>query len=282
MPGERIPAESAMPAARYKDHLRALYSRFNVRQFVHPDPLEFLYAYDALQDREIVALAASALAYGNVRQILKSVSVVLDRLESPHDFLMRASRTSLEQTFRDFKHRFTTGQELATFLYGVKRVIRQCGSLRECFLRGFQDDHDTIIPALGRLVDELSGVFDSKPRSLLPPPRLGSACKRLNLFLRWMVRRDGVDPGGWDEVPPSKLIVPLDVHMHRICLQLGLTRRKQANLRTACEVTTAFRAIEPDDPVRFDFCLTRLGIRDDMDPDEFIQLCKEACRQSDG
>ena len=76
-----------------------------------------------------------------------------------------------------------------------------------------------------------------------------------------MVRQDEVDPGGWDSVPPSKLIVPVDTHMHRIALQLGLTKRKQANLRTAHEITAAFKAIEPEDPVKFDFCLTRLGIR---------------------
>ena len=116
---------------------------------------------------------------------------------------------------------------------------------------------------------ELSAPFPGKPRSLLPSPVAGSACKRLNLFLRWMVRRDEVDPGGWDHVPPSKLIVPLDIHMHRISLQLGLTGRKQANLKAACEITNAFRAIEPDDPVRYDFSLTRLGIRDDLTPDGF-------------
>jgi uncharacterized protein (TIGR02757 family) len=92
-----------------------------------------------------------------------------------------------------------------------------------------------------------------------------------------MVRRDNVDPGGWDDVPASKLIVPLDVHMHRISVSLGLTKRKQAGLRTACEITDAFRIIEPKDPVKFDFCVTRLGIRDDTDPQTFIEACKAAC-----
>jgi uncharacterized protein (TIGR02757 family) len=99
----------------------------------------------------------------------------------------------------------------------------------------------------------------------VPSPVGGSACKRLNLFLRWMVRQDGVDPGGWDNVPQSKLIVPVDTHMHRICLRLGLTTRKQANMATALEITEGFRALAPDDPVRYDFSLTRLGIRRDAD-----------------
>ena len=131
-----------------------------------------------------------------------------------------------------------------------------------------------MIPALAEFVEELSSVFAGKPRSLLPSPRAGSACKRHNLFLRWMVRSDAVDPGGWMDIPSAKLIVPVDVHMHRISLQIGLTKRKQANLRTALEITAAFRSIAPEDPVRYDFALTRLGIRNDTDPESFIDLCK--------
>ncbi|MBW2545477.1 MAG: TIGR02757 family protein, partial [Deltaproteobacteria bacterium] len=100
----------------------------------------------------------------------------------------------------------------------------------------------------------------------VPLPAKGSACKRLNLFLRWMVRRDDVDPGGWDDIPPSKLVIPLDTHMHRICLAFGFTKRKQADMKTALEITDSFRAIVPDDPVRYDFALTRLGIRKDAAP----------------
>jgi uncharacterized protein (TIGR02757 family) len=89
----------------------------------------------------------------------------------------------------------------------------------------------------------------------------------MNLFLRWMVRKDKVDPGGWQDVPWSKLIVPLDTHMHKISLKLGLTTKKHPNMRTALEITSSFKQLNPDDPVKYDFVLTRLGIRDDMDMD---------------
>ncbi len=220
-----------------------------------------------------MGLVASSLAYGAVRQILKSVSSVLERMDSPYLFLKDSSKASLLKTFGDFKHRFTTGEELATMLFGIKRTVERCGSLHACFSEGLLETHETVIPALSSFVQELSGMFKGRPRSLLPSPEAGSACKRLNLFLRWMVRRDNVDPGGWDNVAPSKLIVPLDVHMHRICRQLGLTHRKQADLRAAYEITDAFRAVEPGDPVRYDFVLTRLGIRDDLDPEEFLRSC---------
>ncbi|MCA1961042.1 MAG: TIGR02757 family protein [Desulfomonile sp.] len=261
----------------YHDHLRRLYRMYNCREYVHPDPLEFLFSYPDVKDREIVALVSSSLAYGAVRQILRSVRSVLERLESPHAFLITASEDSLKARFRDFKHRFTTGEELAMMLLGIKQVLKQWGSLESCFCAGLKDEHDTVIPALTGLVRELTAAFPGRPRSLLPSPAAGSACKRHNLFLRWMVRRDAVDPGGWERVPRSKLVVPVDVHMHRLSLRLGLTKRKQADLRTALEVTAAFRIIEPEDPVRYDFCLTRLGIRDDTDLERFVSECRGSC-----
>jgi uncharacterized protein (TIGR02757 family) len=261
---------SPMPAQIHAHRLRRLYATYNRREYVHPDPLEFLYDYDDVPDRELVALIASALAYGGVRHILTSVRSVLARMQSPRRFVERSTRKSLLEAFATFKHRFTTGEELATMLYGMKRVLEQHGSLQSCFLAGFSERDETILPALALFVQEVSAPFRERPRSLLPSPSAGSACKRLNLFLRWMVRRDAVDPGGWDRVPASKLIVPVDVHMHRISLRLGLTMRKQANLRTACEITDAFRAIVPDDPVRYDFALTRLGIRKDLTIEELV------------
>lgn len=262
-----------MTAKIYAQNLCELYETYNRREFVHPDPLEFLYDYADLRDREIVGLVASSLAYGGVRQILKGVKSVLEHMGSPHAFLRSSSRESLRRMFRSFKYRFTTGEELACMLYGIKGVVEQHGSLQACFASALSDDDETIIPALSMFVKQLSAVFENRPRSLLPSPVAGSACKRLNLFLRWMVRHDEVDPGGWDDVPARKLIVPLDTHMHRISLQLGLTKRKQANLKAACEITAAFRSIEPEDPVRYDFALTRLGIRDELDPGEFLRSC---------
>ncbi|MEJ2656586.1 MAG: DUF2400 family protein, partial [Desulfobacterales bacterium] len=99
---------------------------------------------------------------------------------------------------------------------------------------------------------------------LIALPQRGSACKRMNLLLRWMVRKDNVDPGGWRGVPWSKLIIPLDTHMHKIGLKLGFTKNRQANMRTALEITSGFRKIIPEDPVKYDFALTRFGIRSDM------------------
>lgn len=219
-----------------------------------------------------MGLAASSLAYGRVAQILKSVARLLEVMgSSPCDFLLNISEDRLRYLLSNFKYRFTTGDELAEMLLGAIQVVRRCGSLRECFAAGLKDEHETTLPALCAFVEELAPRGDEKKHNaLLPSPRRGSACKRLNLFLRWMVRKDDVDPGGWDEVPTSKLIVPLDTHMHRIGLALGFTVRKCADMRCALEITDALKRFAPEDPVRYDFSLTRLGIRADTDLESFL------------
>jgi uncharacterized protein (TIGR02757 family) len=252
---------------KYLDHL---YNRYNRRCFVPPDPLQFLYEYENREDREIVALVASSLAYGRVAQIIKSIASVLDRMvPSPHGFLERASGQCIKDTFSEFRHRFTTGEELAELLIGIKCVKHRYGSLSRCFRRHLNNKDETVIHALESFTEELKRSSNRHYNSLLPSPSGGSACKRLNLFLRWMVRKDAVDPGEWNHVSPARLVVPLDTHMHRICRELGLTERRQADMKTALEITRSFKIIIPEDPVRYDFVLTRLGIRQD--------ICREQC-----
>lgn len=264
-----------MPPLLLEEALEHLYEKYNRHEFIHPDPLEFLYCYDNLRDREIAGLVASSLAYGRVSQILKSISIVLEKMApSPSRFLEEASMKSLLHIFSDFKHRFTTGDELAVMLFGAKRIITKYGSLHACFKSSLGNETDTIRPALTSFVKELRAGFNAENNSLLPSPEKGSACKRLNLFLRWMVRNDSVDPGGWDDVSPARLIVPLDTHLHRICLILGLTKRKQADMKTAIEITDSFRMINQHDPVRYDFALTRLGIRKDTRLESFLHNCR--------
>lgn len=252
---------TAVAGPDLKEVLDSLYRKYNRRDFVHPDPLEFLYHYDEPLDREIVGLIASSLAYGRVAQILKSISSVLKRMSpSPSIYIEKSSAKRISADFSGFKHRFTTGDELSAMLIGIKTVREKYGSLCSCFKGGFDSDSDTVLPALQKFAEKLGDGFDCRKNSLLPEPWRGSACKRLHLFLRWMVRSDDVDPGDWKGIPPSKLVVPLDIHMHRICRAIGLTKRQQADLKTALEITESFKRIVPHDPVRYDFTLTRPGI----------------------
>lgn len=248
-----------------KRHLEVLYNRYNRREFVHPDPLEFLYNYKDPQDVEIVGLITSSLAYGRVAQILKSVSSILNPMgESPHHFLTNSTPDSLVKTYKDFKHRFTTDEDITNLLTGIKSALKKHSSLNECFLTGYNKNDSTILPGLTNFVKSINIGAGIKESYLLPSPENDSACKRLNLYLRWMVRRDEVDPGCWSGVSGSKLIIPLDTHMFKIGKSFNFTKRKQANLKTAEEISSAFSNLCPEDPTKYDFALTRFGIREEL------------------
>lgn len=244
-----------------RSDLDLLYSQYHRRELVHPDPLAFLYRYPDIRDREIAGLLASCLAYGRVLQIYKSLSFVLEKMgASPFCFINKTNRKILNSTFAGFSHRFATCEHLVSLLIGIKDVIERYDSLHACFTSATQEESDTVYPAIVSFVSELTAKNPQGSGHLVPLPERGSACKRLNLFLRWMVRKDEVDPGGWNDIPASKLIIPLDVHIHRMSLRLGLTKRKQADMRTALEITDAFRDIVPEDPLRYDFTLCRMGM----------------------
>ena len=214
-------------------------------------------------------------------QILRSVSLVLDVLgPSPRAGLLALDGDGLRAGLIGFKHRWTTREELVNLLQGIGTVLSRHGSLESCFLSHHSVNCDSTVPGLVGFTRELRGT--DAPTSLLSAPEKGSACKRLHLYLRWMARSDDVDPGCWRGLSPGQLVVPLDTHMHRIARALGLTRRKQANVTTALEVTRAFGAICEHDPVRYDFCLTRLGIRRDMDLTGFLSACRASRASFEG
>ncbi len=241
--------------------LELLYLKYNDRRYIVSDPVEFVHRFDSAGDREIVALIASSLAFGNVKQIKASVARVIGILGAgPADRVAAASPSDLELDFRGFRHRWITGRDVASLLAGAGSAIREYGSLGELFLAKLERSDSDMGPAAGRFARTLFERSGGYRQCLLPSPESGSACKRLNLFLRWMVRSDAVDPGGWSGVSPAMLIVPLDTHMHRIATRLGLTKRHAADFRAAREVTAAFGEISPEDPVKYDFALTRLGI----------------------
>jgi uncharacterized protein (TIGR02757 family) len=241
-------------------YLNALYRRYNRREYITSDPIRHVHRYDDNGNREVVGLIASTLAYGRVVQIQRSIDDVLRRLGSPRAAVVGATRGELTGMLEGFKHRFTTDGEMASLLFGVGCLIRAHGSLGACFADHCRAGDETVLPALGRFAEALRERAEGSCDSLLPRPRRGSACKRLNLYLRWMAREDDVDLGVWRGVPAHKLIVPLDTHMHRIGLRFGLTERRSADIRTALEITRGFRAFAKRDPVKYDFALTRPGI----------------------
>ena len=265
------PADEGL--ADIRDVLERLYAKYNHRRLIKPDPLQFLYRYSKPADVEIVALLASGLAYGRVRQIEKSLSRLFDRMgESPSDFVRNFDSRKRAQ-LKDFKHRFTAGDDISDLLELLCDVYEKFGSVERLFTQGCDVSDANIIPALSKFCDSLyamyserhNGRLSSGLKYLLASPARGSACKRLNLFLRWMVRDDDVDPGLWRSVDKAKLIVPVDVHMGRLCKILGLYDRKTVTLSAAVEITESFVEIQPADPVKYDFALSRIGIVENCD-----------------
>lgn len=257
---------AGLPDKLMRDWLETQYGQYNRRCFVDPDPLACVYGYEDPADREIAALIAASLAYGQVRQIIRSVTDILNRMgRSPRAYLENTAPGQIRQDMAGFVHRFARDCHITALLHAVQQILVRHGSLYRCFQSHLADSEKTVFPALCRFSAELreSGGCDH-PAHLVACPEKGSACKRMNLFLRWLVRKDRVDPGGWEAVRPSRLIIPLDTHMFRICSNLGLTARKQANMKTAIEITEAFRQWSPEDPVKYDFTLTRFGIRKEL------------------
>lgn len=229
---------------------------------MHPDPLECVYDYEEIRDREIAAFVASSLAYGNVWQILKSVNKALSIMGgSPRMYLENSDYKDLASDFSGFVHRFAKGSHMAAMLSGIKEAVKEYGSLQDVFKEGVSTSENSYVNALDAFAEKIRAGSPNDPGHLVPCPQKGSACKRLWLFLRWMVRCDDVDPGGWDKVSASMLVVPLDIHMYRACCGLGFTNRGQADMKTALEITDGFARMVPEDPVRYDFVLTRPGIR---------------------
>lgn len=260
-----------MEMSRLKDTLEGIYSRYNTREYVNPDPLVFLYDYPDKKNREIAGFIAACLAYGRVEMIMETVGAVLGKFDpTPYEYLMSRAKKDMVKDFKGFRYRFATDVHLVNLLWGIRDVLIQFSSLENCFYEGLAPSDETVLPGLVFFFQQISQ--HKQIGHLLADPQKKSACKRSLLFLRWMVRKDRVDPGGWGNIHPSQLIVPLDIHMYRIGQMLEFTRRNSPDMKTALEITQGFRRIVGQDPVKYDFCLTRFGIRRELGMDQLSHV----------
>ncbi len=250
---------------RLREFLDLVYDRYHRREMVPPDPLQCVYPYEDPSEREVVALLAAALAVGRAQSIVHTVSAVLSRMgPKPASFLKHADTEDMNRLCRGFRYRFFGEGDLRAFLQGMAATLRLYGSLESAMARCLTETQGDLLRALdlfsGMLARGASGDAPPKNR-LVASPSSGSACKRWHLFLRWMVRCDAVDPGGWSCLRPRDLIVPVDTHMFAVARTCDLTRRRQCDLKTALEITEGFRKVSPEDPVRYDFSLTRMAMK---------------------
>jgi uncharacterized protein (TIGR02757 family) len=257
--------------ASLKRALDELYHAYDFRDRVKHDPISIPNRFRARSDREAVGFLATALSYGKVDLFLGVIERLLGKIGNhPADFMAQFQPKRDLGQLNGIKYRFNETEDIAALLYATGRLLKKFGSLEAVFMKHYRERHPDIGPALAGLMGELNAV-DTTPvyggnirpmgyRYFLPSPASGSACKRSNLFLRWMVRRADIDFGLWTKVSPAKLVIPLDRHIARVSRCLGFTKRKSDNWKTALEITDSLRTLDPADPLRYDFALCHRGI----------------------
>jgi uncharacterized protein (TIGR02757 family) len=253
-----------------KATLDRLYADFN-----HPDsatdPIQIVRRFPRDDDREVVGLVAASLAFGRVMSVLQSIERVLAVIgPEPAAYVRRFDPGRDGPAFRGIVHRWTRQADIVALLWLMRQMIDRAGSLEGFFLEHDDPSADDVEGALDRfstraLALDLVAAYGRVPKRpgvcyFFPRPSAGSGCKRLNLFLRWMVRRDALDLGVWRRVSPAKLIVPLDTHVIRVGRCLRLTDYTSPGWRMARDITASLRRLDPDDPVKYDYALCHLGM----------------------
>ncbi|WP_169714747.1 TIGR02757 family protein [Spirochaeta cellobiosiphila] len=254
-------ARTVLRTELLQEYFEELYLKWNHKKFVCPDPLQVVYDYNEPGDQELVAFIAAVMAYGRVDAILKAIDSILVPLgKHPAEVLLNSDIRWLERTYEGFRYRFYSDNKLIRFLSGISGIIKKYGSLELCFNHGLKDKEDNYLSGLDYLQKCIQQNSDGDWSHILSFSDKGGAQKRLNLFLRWVIRKDNVDLGLWS-LSPSKLLIPLDTHMHKIGLKYGMTVRKNSSGKCVSDMTSFFKQLCPDDPVKYDFALTREGIR---------------------
>lgn len=244
------------------------------------DPVGMAWAFEQDDDREVVALFASSLAYGRVDLLRRAIDQVLQPMgDHPAEFLRQVESSELEDLWDGFVYRMTRGPDIADLATAIQATLRTEGSLENLYMKipdGSRADPDRDSPLISSRTEHLERASEfvmtlrdrrRRPeavrgfRYLLPDPADGSACKRLHLFFRWMARGpDLVDFGIWENLPPAMLVMPLDTHTARLCRYLGLLERKSIDNKAAIEVSRRLQQFDPRDPLKYDFALCHLGI----------------------
>ena len=280
---------SAAKVEELRGFLDALMVRYHRPELLGSDPLAMVHALPPGIDREVGALLAALLAYGNVKQIQRSLTTLFTAMDGrPGRFVAQFNYSRAAVALDGFKHRFTTTDDILALCHLLHHALAGGDSLEPFFLRGCRlDEESDLALAAGRFVENLCAqdfgphlnreatISRTSFKHLLPRADRGSAAKRVHLWLRWMVRpADGVDLGLWRSVPASRLLVPVDTHLLRIGRHLGFTRLTTHSLAASREITAALRRVHPADPARYDFALCRLGILQACPTASKVETCQ--------
>lgn len=250
-----------------KQKLEYHYKVFD-RTKLEPDPLQFLHLFNREEDIELIGFIASLFAYGNVKQIENTLHRLIKLFENrPYKFITNFSEKDA-QKISGIKHRFYSDEDIKKLFYVLKSELYKYSSIKNIFLKGYVFSDKNVKNGISNFSDhflnsfnEAFGDISNGIKFMFPLPQKGSACKRMNLFLRWMVRKDELDFGLWSEIKTSHLVIPVDTHIARICKSLKLTKRKNVSWQMAEEITSNLMKYDPVDPIKYDFAICHIGIR---------------------
>ncbi|MCO6497420.1 MAG: TIGR02757 family protein [Chitinophagaceae bacterium] len=252
---------------KLKQFLDEKVEEYNVPGFIEDDPISIPHRFTEKQDIEIAALFAAVFAWGNRKTIIKKCTELLDLMDNaPHQFCLDHADTDLKPLSR-FVHRTFNSDDLLYFIEFFKYHYTHNDSLESAFFnKKVKNAEEPVEAGLNHFYDYFFSLpwVSERTRKHIAAPKRNSACKRLNMFLRWTVRNDkkGVDLGLWKKVKPADLICPLDVHVSRVARRMGLLERKQNDWKAAMELTTNLRLLDPKDPVKYDYALFGLGVNE--------------------
>jgi uncharacterized protein (TIGR02757 family) len=247
-----------------KEFLDSRVAKYNCLDFIQNDPVQIPHLFSRKQDIEIMGFWAAVLAWGQRVTIINKCKELIQLMDgAPYDFALHHSENELKR-FGHFVHRTFNGTDALYFLHFFHTYYQQHDSLEDAFSSHLKPSDKTIENGL---IGFHKIFFDSefapkRTHKHVATPSSGSACKRINMFLRWMVRNDGrgVDFGIWQKIQPSQLVIPCDLHVDRVARRLGMITRKQTDWKTALELTANLRELDPQDPVKYDFALFGLGV----------------------
>jgi len=249
-----------------KEKLNYHYKAFDKTK-ISPDPLQFLHKYEKENDIEVMGFIASIFSYGNVTQIINTLSRFIHLSDNQPYYFIANYQSSLAN---NLIHRFYSAKDVDDLFRLLNTAYSEFDSLKDLFLRFYNPDDINLKEAISGFsnyfLESYKRMNHKKKISLgirfmFPLPELGSACKRMNLFLRWMVRKDELDFGFWKEIPPNKLVIPVDTHIAQISRKLKLTKRKNVSWKMAEEITEKLKKFDSVDPVKYDFALCHIGMR---------------------
>ncbi len=250
-----------MKQSELKSFLDEKVHLYNNRDFIDSDPVQIPHLFSSKEDIEIAGFLSATIAWGNRKMIIQNGHKMMNLLgNSPYDFVMSHSDYQLEN-LQNFVHRTFNGGDFLTFVKGLKHIYKNHEGLEAVFSKNQgKENLQTSIHEFKKIFFEIE--HESRTQKHISDPLNNSAAKRINMFLRWMVRQDnkGVDFGIWKSISPALLSCPLDVHSGNVARKLGLLNRKQNDSKALAELDLELRKLDPDDPVKYDFALFGLGV----------------------